>query len=180
MNSTVKKKKNKAPNTKQRKFNFVDFLLIVLVLAIIAGAVYLFSPGSFINKLGSAKQGTLSYTVEIQGVDGEYLNKIKENDVVVDSVSKNTLGTVAAVDYNTKQTVLEYAEQADGSYVGVLSEYPDQYTVLVTVTAPAEYVAGDGYFVNNCRIAVGEGLALRFPDFAAEGYCISLIPENFQ
>ena len=179
MKDAVKKKSN-ASEKKERKFNFIDFLLIVLVLAIVAGAIYLFSPGSFLNQIKTEKQGTLSYTVEIKGVDGEYLNKIKENDVVVDSVTKNTIGTVVAVDYNTKQTVLEYAKQSDGTYTGVLSEYPDQYTVLVTITASAEYASGDGYNVNNRRIAVGEAMALRFPDFVAEGHCISLIPEDFR
>ena len=82
--------------------------------------------------------------------------------------------------HNTKQTVLEDVEEEDGTYTGVLSEYPNQYTVLVTITASAEHIPGDGYFVNNCRIAVGEGMALRFPDFAAEGHCISMVPENFQ
>ncbi len=179
MNETIKKKAKKPSEKKQRKFNFVDFLLILLILAIIGGAVYLFLPGSFINKTGKAKTGTLVYTVEIKGVDGDYLNKIHENDVVVDAVTKNTLGTVSAVDYNTKHTALEYVQQQDGTYEGVLSEYPNQYTVLVTITASADYVDQDGYFVNNCRIAVGQGMALHFPDFAAEGYCISIIPQNF-
>lgn len=179
MNDTVKKKKNKSSEKKTRKFTFVDFLLIVLVLAIVAGAMYLLSPGSFVNKLGVSEHGTVEYSVEIRDVGSEYLNKIKENDVVVDSVTKNTLGTVTAVDYNTKQTVLKYEQKQDGSYEGALSEYPDRYSVIVTITASGEHVDGDGYFVNNCRIAVGESMALRFPDFAAEGYCISLIPENF-
>ena len=181
MNRTAKKNNKKASEKKSRRFNFVDLLLILLVLAIIAGAVYLFSPGSVFKKMGTTEHGTLSYTVEFHGVDGEYLNKIKENDVVVDSVTKNILGTVAAVDYNTKQTVLEYVKnEDDGTYSGVLSEYPNQYTVIVTITASAEHVSGDGYFVNNCRIAVGESMALRFPDFVAEGHCISMIPEDFQ
>ena len=174
-----KKKSGKAAEKKERKFNFVDFLLIVLILAIIGAAVYLFTSGAFFKLKGADQEGTMIYTVEIQGVSSDYLNQIKENDVVVNSVTKNTLGTVTSVDYNTKQTVLEYVE-VDGVYEGVLSEYPDQYTVLVTVTATAKYVAGDGYFVNDCRIAVGEGLSLRFPNFTAEGYCISLIPpESF-
>ena len=177
MNEAIKKKSKK--EKKQRKFNFVDFLLILLALAIIGGVVYLFTPGSFINKMGKAQEGILVYTVEIKGVNADYLNKIHENDVVVDAATKTTLGTVTAVDYNTKQTVLEYEEQEDGTYAGILSEYPNRYTVLVTITATANYVAKDGYFVNNYRVAVGESVALRFPDFAAEGYCISMIPQNF-
>lgn len=175
----MNKKAKKVGEKKPHKFNFIDFLLIVLALAIIVGAVYLFTSGTFINKFRSDEEGTVSYTIEIQGVSGEYLNKIEENDVVVDSVSKATLGTVVAVDYNTKQTVLGYVQKDDGNYEGVLSEYPDQYTVFVTVTSSAKYVSGKGYLVNDRRIAVGEAMSLRFPDFAAEGYCISLIPENF-
>ena len=177
MNRKEKKKNNKPAEKKQRKFNFVDFLLIVVILALVAVAVYLFTSGTILDKLKSDTSGTLTYTIEINGVSGEYLNKIKENDVVVHAVTKSTLGTVATVDYNTKQTVLEYVEN-EGVYQGVLVEYPDRYTVHVTVTTNAKYVEGDGYFVNNCRIAVGEGMSLHFPDFAAEGYCISFVPHD--
>lgn len=163
---------------KKRRFNFVDFLLIVLVLAIIAGAIYLFLPGSFIRNIGNSTSGTLSYTVELKGVDAEYINKIKENDIVVDSVSKVTIGTVTAVDYNTKYTVLEYTEN-EGQYEGVLADYPDRYNVLVTITTAADYTPKKGYSVDSCRIAVGEALSLRFPDFAYEGHCISLVAEDF-
>lgn len=163
---------------KKRRFNVVDFLLIVLVLAIIGGVIYLFLPGSVIRNMGSSTSGSLSYTVELKGVDSVYLNKIKENDIVVDSVSKTTIGTVTAVDYNTKYTVLEYTEK-DGQYEGVLADYPDRYNVLVTITTTAEYTPKKGYSVSGCRIAVGEALNLRFPDFAYEGHCISLVAEDF-
>lgn len=192
MSEAIKKKTKKASEKKQRKFNFVDFLLILLILAIIGGAVYLFSPGSFINKAGKSTEGTLMYTIEIKGVDQEYINKIQENDVVVNAVTKSTLGTVSAVDATNKDVVLDCIEvknednqegagetQEEIQYEGTLVPSADQYTVLVTITATADYVNGDGYFVNNCRIAVGEGFSLHFPNFAAEGYCISIIPQNF-
>lgn len=179
MNNTVKNKKSRKPEKARRKFTFIDFVLIVLVLAIITGGVYVFLSGSIFAKI-KAEEGTVSYTVEIRGVDAAYIDKIKENDVVVDGVTKSTLGTVIATDYNTKETSLEYVVQEDGTYLGTLSEHPNQYTVFVIITAPAKHVAGDGYFVNDCRIAVGEKMSLHFPDFAAEGYCISVIPENFQ
>ena len=49
----------------------------------------------------------------------------------------------------------------------------------VTITATAEYVPGEGYRIDGTRIAVGEAMALRFPDFVCEGYCISVAAENF-
>ena len=191
MSEAIKKKTKKASDKKQRKFNFVDFLLILLILAIIGGAVYLFSPGSFINKVGKSTEGTLMYTIEIKGVDQEYIHKIKENDFVINAVTKSTLGTVSAADATNKDVVLdcievknediqEGAEETkETKYEGALVQSADQYTILVTITATADYVKGDGYFVNNCRIAVGEGFSLHFPDFAAEGYCISIIPQDF-
>ena len=98
-----------ASKAKQKKgFNFIDFLIILIVLAIVGGIVYLFSPISFLKKATSAIEGTLDYTVEIRNVDIAFIDNIKENDIAIDSVSKNTLGTVSAVDHNTKYTELNY------------------------------------------------------------------------
>lgn len=171
------------PKTKKRKrgFNFVDFLLILIVLAIIGGIVYLFSPISFLKNLGSEVNGTLDYTVEIQNVDVMFIENIKENDIVIDSVSKNTIGTVSAIDHNTKYTELDYRESEDGQYEGVLLEYPDRYNISVTITANAEFISGQGYNVNNCRIAVGEKISMRFKDYICEGYCVYVTPsEDFK
>ena len=180
MSEAIKKKTKKSSEKKQRKFLFVDFLIILLILAIVGGAVYLFSPGSFLNKTRKSTEGTLIYTVEIKGVSKDYLNKIQENDVVVHGATKSAMGTVSAVDYTNNDTVLDYVwNEKEEAYVGTLVPSPDQYSVLVTITASADYVAEDGYFVNNTRVAVGEGMALRFPNFAVEGYCISVIPQNF-
>jgi hypothetical protein len=60
---------------------------------------------------------------------------------------------------------------------GVLSEHPNKFNLLVTISTTANYAEGSGYSVNATRIAVGEKLALRFPDYVAEGYCIYLETE---
>ena len=166
---------------KKRRFNFVDFLLIVLILALIGGAIYLISSGVIQRQFRSEQTGTISYTVEIIGVKEEYLDLIVEGDAVVNAVSKNSLGTVESVDYSTKQTELGYEKKEDASdYTGVLNEYPDRYNVSVSITVEGEYVPEDGYYINGTRIAVGEALSLRFPNFVCEGHCISLAAENFQ
>lgn len=163
---------------KKKGFNFVDILLILIALAIVGGVVYLFSPMSFLKDLTSKINGTLDYTVEIRNVDIMFIENIKENDIVIDSVSKNTLGTVSAIDHNTKYTELDYQESEDGQYEGVLLEYPDRYNISVTITANADFVDGQGYEVNNCRVAVGEKLTLRFRDFVCEGYCVYVTPSK--
>lgn len=159
----------------RRRFNFIDVLLILLVLAVIFVAVNIVSPMSVMDKLKSETKHTIQYTVEFTGVDNDLLDKIKEKDTVVDAVSKQTLGSVTAVNNHTEYNVLEYNEETD---TGVWVKYLDKYNIIVTVRATATYREGIGYRVNERRIAVGEKMALRFPNFAQEGYCIDLSVES--
>ena len=85
------------------------------------------------------------------------------------------------MDHNTKYSVLgvELVMGADntptGEYKSVMVEYPDRYNVRVTIEATANFYEGKGYTVNSTRIAVGEKLSLKFPEFAGEGYCVNVI-----
>ncbi len=181
MSHSTKAPKNGVGNAKKkRRFNFVDFLLILLILALIGGAIYLFSSGALLRQFRSQQTGTISYTVEIIGVEEDYLDLIAKGDAVGNAVTKSSLGMVESVDYSIKQTELGYQETEDGSYEGVLNEYPDRYNILVTITVEGDYVPDDGYYIDGTRIAVGEALSLRFPNFVCEGHCISLAAENFQ
>ena len=166
-------------NTKKTKrngrFNLIDFILIVLVLLVIAILVQIFSPISLIKNWTSGQTEEIQYTVEFLGVDQEFIDRIQEEDTVIDSISKNNMGKVVAVDYNTKYSELQYVESStEGDAIGILSEYPNKYNVVVTISASANYVEEKGYSVNATRIAVGEKLSLRFPDYAAEGFCIGM------
>ena len=166
---------------KNGRFNLIDFILVVLVLLVIAILIQVFSPISLIKNLASNQTKEIQYTIEFLGVDQEFIDRIQESDVVINSVSKNNMGTVVAVDYNTKYSELQYVEveTAEDAAVGVqnqgiLSEHPNKYNLLVTISATANYQKESGYSVNAIRIAVGEKLSLRFPDYIAEGYCIGL------
>ena len=65
-----------------------------------------------------------------------------------------------------------------GSYVVTKITYPDTYkTLTVTVTAAAEYAAGEGYTAQGCRLAGGRRYALRFPAYTAEAVCVRLSAE---
>ena len=171
---TSKKKKRNG------RFNLVDFILVVLVLLVVAILVQIFSPVSLIKNLATNQTKEIQYTVEFLAVDQEFIDRIQAEDVVINSVSKNNMGTVVAVDYSTQYSELQYdknnAEGKDIEY-GKLSPYSDKYNVVVTISATANYVEEQGYSVNATRIAIGEKLSLRFPNYIAEGYCISLETE---
>ena len=80
---------------KRGRFNFIDVLIILAVLLLGAIVVNLFLPGSLFK--ASSVEKELQYTVEFVGVDEVFIDKIKENDTVIDSVSKYNVGTVMAI-----------------------------------------------------------------------------------
>lgn len=156
----------------RRKFNFVDLLIILALLLLAAIVINIFTPGSVFGNYFGKEEVTIQYTVEFTNVDQTFVDKIKEADNVVDSVSKFTIGRVTAVDASTNYSELQYSE---ASASAVIVTYPDRYNLLVTITVDATYEEGSGYSVRDKRIAVGEKMSLRFPDYADEGYCIDVI-----
>jgi len=172
-NKDITIKANKKEKAKNGRFNLIDLILVVLVLLVIAILIQVFSP-TLIQKLSSNQTKEIQYTVEFLGVESEFADKIKEEHLVIDSVSKNQIGTVIAINNNDPYEELQYVENSD---VGILSPYPNKVNVQVTIKVTADYAKEYGYSVNGTRIAVGEKLSLRFPDYVAEGYCIGLEAE---
>ena len=157
--------------TRARGFNIIDVLIILAVILLGAIVINVVSPTALFGSLVAGKTQVIQYTVEFTGVDRAFVDNIIENDNVVDTVSKFSLGSVAAVDNNSHYRVLKYNEELDeGGY----TTYQDKYNVLVTITVTAEYDEGKGYTVGDRRIAVGELMSLRFPNFVGEGYCIGV------
>ena len=155
---------------KKRKFNIVDFLILFLVIALLGFAVFWATPWSNGLKNRMSTTVALQYSVEIQNVDQAFINQISEGNSVMDSVSKNEIGTVVAVEIHEHEGL-----SVDENGQGVMVEYPNHYDLIVTISSSATYKSGTGYAINGCRIAVGEQLALRFPNFLCEGYCIGLM-----
>lgn len=163
---------------KKRTFNIVDFFIVVAILVAVAILIYAFSPWSQLKKLWALDEVTIDYTVVIREVDKADTTKINKDDAVTDSVTKNPLGTVTSIGAIANSTELTYIEDENGDAQGVLSEIPDKYDVTVHITAVANYEEGVGYTVNGCRIAVGEELHLRFPQYVHSGFCTALDPNS--
>ena len=157
--------------TRARNFNIIDALIILAVILLGAIVINIVVPSGLWGDLFKGSTKTIQYTVEFTGVDRDFVDNIVENDTVVDAVSKFALGTVTAIDNNSHYRVLGYNEERDeGGY----TTYQDKYNVLITITVTANYEEGVGYTVGDRRIAVGEKLTLRFPNYVDEGYCIGV------
>ena len=179
INQTVQETKKKT----RRKFNIIDFIILVLILTIVGGSIYAIVSWSNLKNLWLTETVDLVYTVEFRGVDENFIDNINADDSVTDSINKSKIGTVDRVYSVEKHAVLDCIEvpisneegkETTISYSGVLSEYPDKYDITVYIRSTAEYKKGVGYTINGRRIAVGETLELRFPEFSAIGYCIAV------
>lgn len=185
MNTTINKTEGQTGKPKH-KFNFIDFLILLLIVAIIGTAIYAVFAWSDIKALWSTSSKDIQYIVELRGVDSDFIDNIKSNDIVIDSVSKNQLGIVQATNTEDPYKIISYEEILDkdgnptGDYNGVLIEDKDnpKYNITVYINATAEYEKGVGYTVNGTRIAVGEVLELRFPQFTAVAYCTHISESN--
>ena len=171
MNNNVNKSDIK--EKKKHKFNIVDFLILLLVVAIIGTAIYAVFAWSDIKALWSTSSKEILYVVELRGVDKDLINNVKAADVVIDSVSKNQLGTVQSAKSDPYST-LGYTVNTDGEYAATMITDDSKFNITLTISATAEYEKGIGYTVNGTRIAVGEVLDLRFPQLASTAYCVHI------
>ena len=159
---------NKTEKSKQ-KLKIFDFLVILIIVFMIGFSIFWATPLSQGLKTRTSSTVALEYTVEIRNVEREFLDKISEGNTVVDGVSNTVIGTVIAIDPPYESQILSVNESGQG----ILVDVPDRYNLIVTISSTAaSYRAGSGYSVNSCRIAVGESLDLRFPDYVGTGYCI--------
>ena len=177
VNSSAPKKKNS-----KQKFNIIDFIVLVLIAAVVVGSIYAVVSWSNIKSLWTTKTVNIEYIVEFRGVDATFRDNINDGDVVIDAVSKNQLGIVNSVASIDNYKVLDYKtvteENNNVTYTGELVSYPDKYNITVYITTSAEYEEGVGYTVNGRRIAVGEKIEMRFPEFSGEGYCITFAEKS--
>ena len=176
-----KQTKATSSSANKKRFNFVDVALILLIIGFIVTLVYFFSPVSKVKKMGKTQEKSIEYTVEIIGVDKTFVENIKEGDTVIDSVSKTSIGTVKSVDpikYTEYKAIEDTgADATENKQQKPLTEvdFDNKYNLQITVSVNANYLEGEGFSVNSTRIAVGEKLFVKFPNFTGEGYCIGII-----
>lgn len=160
-------KTTRVGKTKKGKFNIVDFILVIMVLAVVAAAVIYFAPDLF---NAGAEETDITFTIEFRGVDSAFITNIKNGDAVYDSSKHYMLGSVKSVE-NYAYTVLVYNEETGTAEA---KEVEGLKNIVVTVTAKAIYTDGKGYFINGERIAVGCAYNISFPEYSGTAYCIEV------
>jgi len=156
---------------KRGKFNSVDILFLVLLVAVLFAVIFLINPFSTGLFSDTEKNVVLEYTVEIEYVEASLADNIRLGDEAISSVNKTSLGRVSAIKNDILYAEAYYNKDAD---VVSMQEYPDRYNLQITITSDAVFEEGKGYTVKGTRIAVGGQYSIMFPSYLGSGYCISM------
>lgn len=140
----------KGNKAKSKKINAFD-LVIVLILAV----VILFAIWRFQGNSGNQKivQDNIMISIEAKENDPEILAFIEEGDMVYDGVSKQALGTIAAVHEKPSYQLVEN-HQAKAIE---MTEIPNKIDVVIEVTGKANLEHPD-VVINTIPIKVGKQL----------------------
>ena len=98
---------------KKGRFNPVDLLITLIVIALIAAVILVFDPFSLGLFDGDAKEVRLEYTIRIDNVEGALVEKIHNGDEVVDAAVKTSLGYVSSVENDIPHTEPYYNSDND-------------------------------------------------------------------
>ena len=155
--------------SKEGRFNFVDFFLLLIIVAMIAALVIYIVPG-LSEKLIDRDENEITFTIEFKGVDEAFVSNISIGDSIHDSSKNYQLGRVKAIE-SYAYTKLVYNE-----YTGVaeMCEVEGKKNIIVTVTATAVYTDGEGYSIGGERISVGSEYFIRMSGFSGSAYCIGV------
>lgn len=168
-------------SNKRWLFLAVDVLLLAAIVAAIVFMVSLLTPFTLFDSDGNEVRN-ITYTVELSGVDRDSLSALKVGDAVTDKETGAVIGVVTAVSSRAYEAYTDVPtdeiDEALNSHVVTKVTYPEEFnTVTVTLAVSADYQSGVGYFVEDCRIAVGRTYELHFPSYAANGVCVEFRTE---
>lgn len=143
----------------RRRINLLDFLLIILIIAIVSAAIV-----SVIRTNPNRISGgdtTISYTIKCDMLDKNAALNIKKGDKIYDNDSNQLLGTVA------EDPSFVELEAFDG-YQNIAT---GKVTMKLVVSAQVWKNKGI-YSVDNYRIAEGIEIAFHSAEFSYTGLCV--------
>ncbi len=157
-----------------RRINILDVIFVIVILLMALSIVSFFTPLSFFGLGGEQK--IISYTVEINDVDGSMADSLVIGDKAFDAGGKNEIGVITIVKVSD---TLRYIYDSETGGLKASAYPPDSNgnvpkTLRITIQATADYNAGKGYSVGGNRISVGSPMTLCFTGFTGSGNCISV------
>ncbi|MBE6664787.1 MAG: DUF4330 family protein [Ruminococcaceae bacterium] len=169
---------------KKARFNWIDALIVIFILAVIATAAY-FLIGSF---KPDENQGGEDFKIEIriENVKKESLESLESlsllqpETVVKDAVTGEEIGKIFSVRTEKSRYYGGLVEDENGYTLGT-AESEDEYDVYITISTDAEQDSRGIYTVNGIRMLIGETVHFKIKSFAATAYIVKTeVPNETQ
>jgi len=160
---------NRKISEKQKKiykFNIIDFVLVMIILAAVAVLLYVMLGN---NLLAGKENTTIIYTIEIDLLKNELVtaaNQITPGTKITDSVRGYEIGEVQSV------KITDATQNRTDLSTGVVSSkpFPNHSKVIITVKAKCVKEKAR-YVINGKTIMVGVAISFRTPNFISYGTC---------
>ncbi len=136
---------------KNKKPNIIDVLCVIILIFIVAFGVFKISKK--VQQSNQDSVANIKYVVEIENQDTEILNYIKEGDLVFESTSSASMGTVLNI---TEKPYKIYTENKNDK-IFVMSEIPDKITLSVEISAVGN-IKDNGIAIDDIGLLVGKTL----------------------
>ncbi len=153
----------------KKRFNIVDALLILLIVAAVAVCLmFLRSRGS----VGAAESTKVHFTVELRRVSREMIDRVEAAGIgssVYRSTDSGYLGTLENISYQT-HVETEYAS-ALGEYAQY--EVSDRYLLYLDIVGDGTQSATD-FSVNGEVIKIGQAMSVKGKGYASSGYVVGI------
>lgn len=149
------------------RFNFIDVLIVAVILVIVAFAAYLFLGNKLVSLFNSGDNTAyLRYTITMNSVEDKYVDYINEDSELMHG--SKSIGIIESV----KVSEVERIELNERTGELVTVGYPDHKKVEISVVVKA---AEDGgiFTADNVKIAVGEYVEFKTLGFKSYGYITS-------
>ena len=160
---------------KKVRFNLIDAVIVVFILAVIALAAYLLF-GSFKQSVDHGTK-SLKFEIRIENVKKESLETLEKSALLVplttvrNAVTGEEIGTIFSV-RTEKSRYYGGLIQDENGYTLDTKEFEDEYEGYITISATADRDSRGIYTVDGIRMLIGEEVNFKIKSFAETAYIV--------
>lgn len=158
--------------SKKVKFNIIDAIVIIALLAFVALFIFILDPFGMFNDDAIYREAYMTYIVEIKNVDKEIVKNIRENDDVFNAENADPIGTIVNVEpLPHYENITIEGENGPEQILKIVEGKED---VHITIYVQCTFEKDIGYIVGSQQIAVGTPINICSSYFSGSGYCIDI------
>lgn len=161
----------------KKRFNVIDIIILVLVIALIGGLVWFFFFKDTTKSNETQYSNGLTFTLLIKAIDNKSADIIKVGDMIYNSSTGNTFGVVTKIEKKQTEYVLNQVDESKTPRSAKTSQYPDLFDVYVTISTNCRVLTNGICVVDNNPILIGKQLYIKDDIFATSSYVVGFTLE---